>query len=163
MIPLVNADPALAVDVVFSDDTDVVLKLLPAPTPEALEAMTPEERVKAMEPKREERYPLRVLRREEVESIGPNALVLWVRAIDGDEQFACTGGYRSLIGPGLAKAAHLAAPRAVVRVTGPGVDVRTPEEVARFVPRLRLLYREELGEWVLDECTGVRDPFASRR
>ena len=157
-IPLVTLDQTT--DLVCSEDSAVTLKFLPVPE------LTDEEKAagkKPPEPVRESRRPIRWLTRDEVESIGPGALIVTVRTINSDEQFGCTGGFNALTTrAGTAAAANRATSIAVKRAGGmPGVDARTPEEVQAFVQRLPMVYREQLGEWILNDCVGTKDPFAS--
>ena len=112
---------------------------------------------------RESRRPIRWLTRDEVDFINPGALIVTVRTLNSDEQFGCTGGFNALTTrAGTAAAAQRATAIGVKRAGGmPGIDARTPDEVQAFVQRLPMVYREQLGEWILNDCVGTKDPFAS--
>lgn len=138
------------IELVCSVDRSVTLKYLPQS----------DEDQKAGKPRiRETRRPNRWLRAEQVESIGPDALRVVVRALNSDEQFACTGGMVGLNPDNYGRSTHLASLTAVCSVRGPGIDALNPGEVAQAVARIPLTQRAALGEWVLNESCGYSDPF----
>lgn len=155
-IALVTVDQE--VDLVCSVDPAVTLRFVPP-------AVLTEEELAAGKklplPEREPRLPVRWLQRSEVESISPGACIVTVRLPNSDEQYVATGGYHALTSaPARAAAAHRLTATVIRRVSGQ-VDARTPAEVEAFRQSMPLVLREELGERILDEVTGVKIPFAS--
>ena len=147
MIPLVTKDTTRTV--VCSLDPAVTLK----------HQLGKEPRV------REARRPVRWLDADpsqgEVEAVGPDALRVTYRPLDGDEQFEVTGGLAVLTNDRLGACYQQATRLAVVAASGPGLDARTPDEVRAFLKRMKLVQREPLGERIADESMGFADPLPS--
>lgn len=135
---------------VFSDDPAVTLRNLP---------QTDKEKAEGMTPVRESSRPTRLVRVDQVESVGPTAITMVVRLISSPEQKACSGGVAHLDLQALCHAHYMASAYGLVSVTGPNLDARKPEEVGAWLDTVPLARREAIGEPIFQESAGLKDPF----
>lgn len=115
---------------------------------------------------REKRRPIRWLKIEDCDEVGPDALRITYRPLNDEEQLQCTGGLpaldRAALGPAYVKAAHLGV-TSITGLTAKGerIDAQTPREVRVALSRMHAVHLEPLGECVLEESTGHAIPLDS--
>lgn len=158
-MPLPLASKESTRTVVCSADPSVTLKHLPQ-SDEDVAAGAPK--------KREARTPVRWLDvNGEVDAVAPDACRVTYRGIDSDEQFETTGGLAALDKRQLGLAYQRCTVLGVCAITqhtggGPDhIDAVTPADARKALPKLKMRWREPLGERILDESSGYADPLSS--
>lgn len=126
-----------------------------------------EEQKKANEkPVREARRPVRWLKPEEVEEIGPGAVRATYRVLADHEQIEASGGvsaYAKFTAPACLRAVHMGVTdiNGIDEKTGALVDAHTPKEVHEALKRWPALFFEPLGAEILDDSMGLNLPLPS--
>lgn len=88
-------------------------------------------------------------------SVDKDATVATVRPLNSDEQFFVMPTGWGALGSAWAARAVDATKIGLVKLTGGGLDGRTPDELKRELARLPLPYREALGTWILNASLGL--------